>query len=165
MRTCPRFSLRSLLASVSIIAGLTFLPGCASERGAAFPAAVAARWSPPPFATRTVAAEDIRAVMAACKQAALGGGYAVQRFDESAGVLSAARRQTNGFDGSRQDTLELRVTASAVGLVQVALVLREVVESASRDERNPGIVTSGIYRDRVPYDAFFDRLTALLPAP
>jgi hypothetical protein len=110
-------------------------------------------------------AADIRAVTLACKQAALGGGYSVQRFDESAGLVSAARRQTNGFDGSRQDILEVRVTSTAPGVAQVSLVLREVVETGSRDDRNPSLVTSGIVRDRAAYDFFFDRLAGILAAP
>jgi hypothetical protein len=159
-----------LISSSAIAAGLLALgsalgSGCSSEGGGAkLPAAIASRWSPPPFATRTLDAADLRTVMLACKQAALAGGYAVQRFNESTCTLSAARRQTNSFEGARQDTLEVRVTAPAPGLVQVAVVLREVVESGSGDERSPGLVTSGLVRDRVSYDAFFDRLTALLGA-
>lgn len=109
-------------------------------------------------------AADVRALTLACKQAAQGGGYSVQRFDEAAGFISAARRQTNGFDGSRQDTLEVRVTSTAPGVAQVSLVLREVVETGSRDDRNPGLVTSGIVRDRAAYDFFFERLAGILAA-
>lgn len=156
---------QSFIAAALLLAGFALTSGCSSEGGGAkLPAAIAARWSPPPFATRTLDAADSRAVALACKQAALAAGFAVQRFNEGAGTLSAARRQTNSFEGARQDTLEVRVTAPAPGAVQVAVVLREVVESGSGDERSPGLVTSGLVRDRVPYDAFFDRLTALLVA-
>lgn len=145
--------------------GFVLVSGCSSGGGGAkFPAAIAARWSPPPFATRTLDAADSRTVALVCKRAALAAGFAVQRFDESAGTLSAARRHTSSFEGARQDTLDVRVTAPAPGLVQVAVVLREVVETGSGDERSPGLVTSGLVRDRAPYDAFFDRLTALLGA-
>jgi GTP cyclohydrolase III len=145
-------------------AGLGLFAGCASEDGARLPSALASRWTPPLFATRTVDAVDVRAVTAACKQAATGGGFAVQRFDAVGGVVSAVRRQTSAFDGARQDTLEIRVSASAPGLVQVAVVLREVVESASGDGRSAPMVTAALVRDRVAYDAFFDRLNALWPA-
>lgn len=153
------------IAAGFLFLGFALVSGCSSEGGGAkFPAAIAARWSPPPFATRTIDAADSRTVALACKQAALAAGFAVQRFNESAGTLSAARRQTSSFEGARQDTLEARVTASGPGLVQVAVVLREVVETGSGDERSPGLVTSGLVRDRVPYDGFFERLTALLGA-
>jgi hypothetical protein len=158
-----RFNAPLVIAAALLSLGLAFSPGCSSEGGGAkLPAALAARWSPPPFATRTLDAADVRAVTLACKQAALAGGFAVQRFNEAGGTLSAARRQTNAFDGARQDTLEVRVTAPTPGSVQVAVVLREVVESGAGDERSPGLVTSALVRDRAPYDAFFDRLTALL---
>lgn len=161
MRTAP--SVHVVLSLCALGAGL--FGGCSSEGGGArLPSAISSRWTPPPYATRTIDAADVRAVTLACKQAAQGGGYSVQRIDEAAGFLSAARRQTNGFDGSRQDTLEVRVKSIAPGVAQVSIVLREVVETGSRDDRNPGLVTSGIVRDRASYDFFFERLAGILAA-
>ena len=161
MRNCAPVGLvLGLLAALSL-----GLPGCASGSGASLPSALAARWSPPPFATRTVEAGDSSAVLQASRKAAAGGGFAVQRYDEAAGVLAAARRQTTAFEGARQDTLEVRVVVLSPGLIQIALVLREVVESGSGDGRGGGLVSSGIVRDRVAYDAFFERLTAFLTEP
>ena len=148
-----------------VLAATLAFSGCASDGGAKLPSALAARWSPPPFATRTVDAGDLRTVLRAGRKAVIGGGYVVQRYNEEAGFLSAARRQTTAFDGSRQDTLELRTTAVSPGAIRVALVLREVVESGAGDGRDAGVVTSGIVRDRVAYDAFFERLAAFLTAP
>jgi hypothetical protein len=160
-------SVSAFLPAVVLFAALSgLLTGCSSEGGGAkLPSAIASRWTPPAFATRTLDAADARGVAVACKQAALGGGYSVQRYDEEAGFISAARRQTNGFDGARQDTLEVRVTPAAPGAVQVSLVLREVVETGFRDDRSPSMVTSGIVRDRAPYDFFFERLEGLLAKP
>lgn len=149
------------------VAVLALLGGCASEPGSAgakFPAALTSRWSPPAFATRPVDGEA-RAVIDACVLAANGGGYAVQRFDGASGRVEGARRQASDALGARQDTLEVRVTALAPGVVQVAVVLREVVESAGADERGHGSVSSGLVRDRAPYDAFFERLNAALSSP
>jgi len=160
--SCIRSAVTAMPALVLALVGLGSLSGCASEGGPKLPAVIAERWSPPAFATRSIDADDPRVVIAACKQAALAGGYAVQRYDAESGFLTAARRQSTAFDGSRQDTLEVRVSSSAPGRVRVATVLREVVESGSRGERDAGAVTSGLVRDRSSYDTFFERLAALL---
>lgn len=136
--------------------------GCASE-GAnpsfseRLPGAISARWTPPEFATRPVDGERA-AVLDACVATANALGFAVSRFDGATGKISATRRQDAGFDGAREDMLEVTVTKLAPDVATVAIVLREAVESGSRDERGGGMVTAGLVRDRAPYDAFFARL-------
>ncbi len=143
--------------------------GCASREGGAgsagaparaplLPSVLSERLTPPANATRLVDGEP-SSVFAAAARAAESLGFAINRRDAARGRLSAARRQSTGFDGARQDTLELTATTRAPGVVEVAVVFREAVESG-------GIVTSALVRDRAPYDVFFARLAeGLAPAP
>jgi hypothetical protein len=142
--------------------------GCASrESGAAsagaparaplLPSVLSERLTPPANATRQVDGEP-STVFAAAARAAESLGFAINRRDAARGRLSAARRQSTGFDGAQQDTLELTATTRAPGVVEVAVVFREAVESG-------GMVTSALVRDRAPYDVFFARLAeGLAPA-
>lgn len=144
-------------------AALLLAAGCASEGANAslserLPGAISARWTPPEFATRPVDGERA-AVLDACVATANALGFAVSRFDGATGKISATRRQDAGFDGAREDMLEVTVTTLAPDVATVAIVLREAVESGARDERGGGMVTAGLVRDRAPYDAFFARLT------
>lgn len=125
------------------------------------PDAIAARFSPPEFATRKIDGER-GAVLDASVAAADALGYAVNRFDGSAGRVSASRRQVSGFDGARQSTLEVNVSSFAPGVSQVAIVLREAVESAGWSESSGALAASALVRDRVAYDVFFERLEAAL---
>ena len=145
--------------------------GCASRPAASpaatparvsLPAALSSRWSPPEFATRPVDGERA-AVIEACVEAANSLGFSVSRVDGAMGKISAARRQSSGFEGARQDTLEINVSTLSPGASLVALVLREAVEPSPSDaERSGAIVTTSLVRDRAPYDAFFARLTGIL---
>lgn len=141
------------------------LTGCASDDASGarpgFPSALGARWSPPAFAMREVEGGR-EAIFDACIATANSLGFAVVRLDEASGKISAARRQTASFDGARQDTLEITVTALDGFSAQVALAYRETVESGADDERSGGFVSSGFVRDRAAYDVFFDRLAAAL---
>jgi hypothetical protein len=153
----------------SAAAGALF-SGCASEGGSGgssrLPTALSARWTPPAFAQRVIETDRTRQeVLDACLAAANSLGYAVVNFDGATGKIAAARRQTAAFDGARQDSLDIKVTALDGGAAQVALVLRETVESGSGDERSGGIVSAGIVRERAPYDAFFARLAEALRSP
>ncbi len=153
------------------LAILALAAGCASEPVAtpsaapsrvSLPAALSSRWSPPEFATRPVDGERA-AVIEACVEAANSLGFSVSRVDGALGKVSAARRQSSGFDGARQDTLEITVTTPGQGAAVVALVLREAVEPSPADaERSGAIVTTSLVRDRAPYDAFFARLAGIL---
>ena len=167
------FPSRLLPASAGFSAGAALLAlaaGCANDPAAgssspghvSLPAALSSRWSPPEFATRPVDGERA-AVIEACVEAANSLGFSVSRVDGASGKVSAARRQSSGFDGARQDTLEIGVTTPGPGAAVVALVLREAVEPAPSDsERSGAIVTTSLVRDRAPYDAFFARLAAIL---
>jgi hypothetical protein len=159
---------RALLLGLSAAALTLVLAGCASGDGGAssasaparaplLPAVISDRWTPPANATRTLDAEP-STVFAAAERAAESLGFAINRRDAARCRLSAARRQSTGFDEARQDTLELTATTRAPGLVEVAVVFREAVESG-------GMVTSALVRDRAPYDVFFARLAeGLVPA-
>lgn len=153
------------LVAGAVILGLA--AGCASRPAASpgrvsLPVALSSRWSPPEFATRPVDGERT-AVIGACVDAANSLGFSVSRVDGALGKVSAARRQSSGFDGARQDTLEISVTTLGPGAALVALVLREAVEPSPADaERSGAIVTTALVRDRAPYDAFFARLSGVL---
>ncbi len=157
------------LAFVAAFAVVVF-SGCASEGAsdgrAHLPSVLGARWTPPEFANRAIATDRTnQEVLDACVAAANALGYSVVRFDGAAGKIAAARRQTAAFDGARQDSLDVKVTVLENGAAQVAIVLRETVESGSRDERSGGFVSAGIVRERAPYDAFFARLEEALRSP
>ena len=166
-----RLSLRSPVACLGGAVLLALVAGCASRPPASpspapgrisLPAALSSRWSPPEFATRPVDGERA-AVIEACVEAANSLGFSVSRVDGALGKIAAARRQSSGFEGARQDTLEINVTTLAPGASLVALVLREAVEPAPADaERSGAIVTTSLVRDRAPYDAFFARLTGIV---
>ena len=155
---CRSYCLLGLSAAAWALA----LVGCASGNGAAsvgasrLPAALGERWTPPANATRTLDGEPV-AVFAAAARAAESMGFTLDRRDVARGRLSAARRQSTGFDGARQDTLDLVSTTRAQGSVELALVFRVAVESG-------GMVTSALVRDRAPYDVFFARLAEGLAA-
>lgn len=130
------------------------------------PSVLGARWTPPEFANRSIATDRTnQEVLDACVAAANALGYSVVRFDGAAGKIAAARRQTTAFDGARQDSLDVKVTVMEGGAAQVAIVLRETVESGSGDELSGGFVSAGIVRERAPYDAFFARLEEALRSP
>ncbi len=160
-------SARRLLGGAVAVGSAWMLTGCASgsadsgaaaDRAPLVPAALSARWTPPANATRLVDGEP-GAVFAAAERAAESLGFVSNRRDAARGRLAAARRQSTGFDGARQDTLELTTASRAPGVVEVAVVFREAVESG-------GMVTSGLVRDRASYDVFFARLAeALAPVP
>ncbi len=178
----PNVIFPALPCLLALLGGL--VAGCASdgagnkaagggESRSALPTILTSRWTPPEFATRRVDGERA-AVLEASVEAANSLGFAVSRFDGATGRILAARRQTNGFDGARQDTLEIKVMTFAPGVAQVALVLREAVESETSDTRGggggAGVVASALVRDRAPYDAFFGKLSEALvtggqPAP
>ncbi len=148
-----------LLLSVATLG----LAGCASSqrgtgspRATRFPAVLSERWTPPVNATRLVDGEP-SAVFAAAARAAETMGFVLDRRDAARGRLSAARRQSTGFDGARQDTLELTATLQPSGAVEVAVVFRVAAESG-------GMVTSALVRDRAPYDVLFARLVEGLTA-
>lgn len=126
-------------------------PEAAPAARASLPDALASRWAPPAFATRQVAASR-----AATFDAALAAvnelGYAVSRLDGAGGKLHATRRQSSGFDGAREYRLELSVVELSPESVDLRVVLREIVEDSA------GRVSSGLVRDRAPYDAIFDRV-------
>jgi hypothetical protein len=158
----------SSLFAVSLLCVATFFAGCAtggsegeSATHRSLPDLVGARFAPPEFATRKVDGERT-AVLDAVLAAANALGYSVNRFDGSTGRVSAARRQVSNFDGARQNTLEVTVSTFAPGVSQVALVLREAVESAAWNENSGSLAASALVRDRVPYDVFFERLDAVL---
>jgi hypothetical protein len=163
------FPLRPLSLGLFAAAVTLVLAGCASGDGGAssagssaraplLPSVLSERLTPPANATRQVDGEP-SAVFAAGARAAESLGFAINRRDAARGRLSAARRQSTGFDGARQDTLEFTATTRAPGVVEVAVVFREAVESG-------GMVTSALVRDRAPYDVFFARLAeGLAPAP
>lgn len=169
MRRRPCFiSPRAFASAVALL----LLAGCASERGASgpdgqaaspgrLPGVLGSRWAAPDFATRIVDASR-PAVFDACVAAANELGYAVNRLDGALGKISGARRQSTEFDGARQATLEVTVTALDPGTTKVAVALREAFESGSGDERSTAIVTTSLVRDRAPYDAFFARLAGSL---
>lgn len=158
----PPFLLVGLLAMVS------FLTGCATGAGDARPAThrslpdvIGARFAPPEFATRKIDGERA-AVLDAALATANGLGYSVSRFDGAGGRISASRRQVSSFDGAHQNTLEITVSSFAPGVSQVAIVLREAVESSGWTENSGALAASALVRDRVPYDVFFERLEAAL---
>lgn len=155
----------SVAVVLSALAPVTFV-GCAGDGASgqgriSLPTALGARWSPPEFATRPVDGERV-AVLDACVAVANELGYSVSRYDGAAGRVSAARRQGGAFDGARERTLDVTVSSLAPGAVTVALVLRDVEESADADGRGAMPATSVILRDRPPYDLFFERLAAAL---
>jgi hypothetical protein len=154
--------------ALGLLGFAAFLAGCATKDsdGAAaahrsLPDLVGARFTPPEFATRKVEGERA-AVLDATVSAANALGYSVNRFDGASGRVSAARRQVSNFDGARQNTLEITVSAFAPGVSQVSLVLREAVESAGWAESSGALAASALVRDRLPYDVFFERLDAAL---
>lgn len=153
----------SFLPPLSIGVLAFVLAGCASghrEVGSArtslLPAALSSRWTPPANATQLVDGEPA-AVFEAASRAAESLGFNLDRRNAEGGRLTAARRQSTGFDGASQATLEVTVSARAPGVVTVGVVLREVVESG-------GMVTSALVRDGAPYDVFFARLAEGLAA-
>lgn len=101
------------------------------------------------------------AVVNASVGAANALGYSVNRVDGAAGRVYATRAPAASFEGARQATLEINLTSLAPGSTQVALTLREAVESAG-DGRSAPMVTTAMVRDRASYDAFFERLGAAL---
>jgi hypothetical protein len=135
--------------------------GAGTTPRAFLPAALGSRWTPPEFASRLVEGERV-AVFTACVATAETLGYAVSRQDVGTGRILAERRQTNAFDGSRQDTLELTVAVFEPGSVRVSMVLRETVEAGGHDERSAGLVAAALVRDRPPYDSFFKVLRETL---
>lgn len=171
-----RFRFRSALRVFAPAVGLAlFAAGCVTDRAsssdsgavsgpARLPGAIGARWTAPDFATRIIDTERA-ATLDACVAAANALGYSVNRVDGALGRVSAARRQTSDFDGARQDTLDITVTTLGPGSAKVALTLRTAFESGSDDERAAGMVTTSLVRDRAPYEAFFARLAASIPAP
>lgn len=153
----------------AVLVALVAFSGCASEGGtggtAGLPAALGARWTPPAFARRVIETDRSRQeILDACLASANSLGYAVVRIDAASGKISAARRQTAAFDGARQDSLDIKVTLLDGGAADVAIVLRETVESGAGDERSGGHVSAGIVRERAAYDAFFARLEEALRA-
>jgi type III secretory pathway lipoprotein EscJ len=105
------------------------------------------------------------AVLDAATRAATSLGFTVTRINETSGKISSARRQTAGLGDARQETLEAQVTQLAPGVMQVSVVLRETVESGDGSDAGP-MVSSGLIRNRAPYDAFFKRLNeSLSPSP
>lgn len=163
MRLAATSAVRVLLLA-ACVGGLLATSACATrgERGATtrssdtavrtpLPDMLASRWAPPAFATRQVAASRAAAFDAAL--AAVNElGYAVSRLDGAAGKLHATRRQSSGFDGAREYRLELSVVELSPESVDLRVVLREIVEDSA------GRVSSGLVRDRAPYDAIFDRV-------
>lgn len=156
------------LFSVALLGIASFLAGCATGETDGEPAThrslpdmVGARFASPEFATRKIDGER-SAVLDAALAAANGLGYSVGRFDGAGGRISASRRQVSTFDGARQNTLEITVSSYAPGVSQVALVLREAVESNGWNENSGALAASALVRDRVPYDVFFERLEAAL---
>lgn len=156
--------------AVGLLCVAAFLAGCATGGNGDAPAthrslpdAISARFTPPEFATRQIDGERA-AVLDAALAAANGLGYSVSRFDGASGRISASRRQVSNFDGARQNTLEITVSAYAPGISQVALALREAVESSGWNENSGALAASSLVRDRVPYDVFFERLEAALNA-
>jgi hypothetical protein len=152
------FLLRLTVGALALmIAGCTSGEGGAgSARALQLPAALSVRWTPPANATRLIDGES-STVFEAAARSAESLGFSLIRRDVARGRLSAARRQSTGFDGARQDTLELTTISRAPGVVEVAVVFREAVESG-------GMVTSALVRDRAHYDVFFARLAAGLAA-
>lgn len=151
------------LSLLALLAGGCASEGTTSGQRQSLPGALAARWTPPEFATRSVDGER-SAVLDACVATANAMGFSVSRLDGASGKLSASRRQKAPFDGAREETLEVTVSSFAPTAVQVSVVLREAEESAD------GMVSGGLVRERAPYDAFFERLGAALrpadaPAP
>jgi hypothetical protein len=144
--------------------------GCASRSGepatsakpSGLSAVLSSRWTAPDFATRVVDAERA-AVFDSCVSSANALGYAVSHVDGARGRVYGARRPAAGFEGGRQETLEIGVTQIAPGVTQVSVTLRETIEAGAADERG-AMVTTALVRDRAPYDAFFARLAAGLPA-
>jgi hypothetical protein len=174
MSACLRFRLARTCRLAPAAVFFLLLAGCVTERGAGDDAApgsgaggaglsarLVSRWSAPDFATRVVDAER-DAVFGAAIATANALGYSVHRTDGSRGRIAATRRQRDSFGEAREDTLEINVTPHAPGSAQVALSLRELVESGGGDERSGGIVTTSRVRERAPYDAFFDRLAVQL---
>ena len=152
-----------LLGLPLILLGLS-LSGCASSDSASAPnnrssglsSIITSRWTPPAFATRPVTGEPT-AVLDACVNTANALGYSVSRLDGARGRISATRRQTALFDSAREDTLEVTVSVVAPGTSQVALVLRETIETSGSDRSAP-TATASLVRDRPRYDIFFARL-------
>lgn len=158
----------SSVFSVVLLGLAAFLTGCATGGTDEAPAVrrtlpdvISARFVPPEFATRKIDGERA-AVLDAALAAANGLGYSVNRFDGASGRISASRRQISNFDGARQSTLELTVSSFAPGISQVALVLREAVESSGWNENSGPLAANELVRDRVPYDVFFERLEVAL---
>lgn len=154
-------------------AALLLVAGCASpgggaganqeRRGSILPAALTSRWSAPDAATRVVDVER-GAALSACVNVANAMGYSVSRVDGASGRILANRAPAASFEGARQVNLEIRLTTLSPGATQVALMLREAVESAGDDRVGP-MVTTAMVRERAPYDAFFARLGAELTPP
>lgn len=163
--------LSSRLAAGAVALAVLFAAGCASRsdapaagaKPAGLTAVLASRWTAPDFATRVVEAERA-AVFSACVDAANALGYSVNRTDGARGRVYGSRRPAASFEGARQETLEIGVTQIAPGITQVSVTLRETIEASAADERG-AMVTTAMVRDRAPYDAFFARLAAGLPAP
>lgn len=135
--------------------GAAQAPAAENAQRKPLPDLVAGRFAPPPHATRQIGAAR-GAVFEAALGAVNGLGYAVSRVDGAGGKLFAARRQASGFDGSREYTLELSVLEVSPDAADLRVVLRETIEDSA------GRVSSGIVRDRVAYDAIFDRVTSAL---
>ncbi len=164
-RGFSRFAAGAAALVVLLAAGCAS-PSDASAPGAkpfGLPAVLTSRWTAPDFATRVVDA-DRAAVFDACVASANAQGYAVNRVDGARGRVYGSRRPATSFEGGRQETLEIGVTQIAPGVTQVSVTLRETIEAAAADERG-AMVTTALVRDRAPYDAFFARLAAGLPAP
>lgn len=155
-----RLSLLGVTATLLALA----LSGCASSDSSSTPdnrasglsSAITSRWTPPAFATRPVTGEPT-SVLDACVNTAKALGYSVSRIDGARGRVSATRRQSALFDSAREDTLEITITVLAPGTSQVALILRETIETSGADRSAP-TATASLVRDRPRYDIFFARL-------
>ncbi|MCS6245509.1 MAG: hypothetical protein H2172_16880 [Opitutus sp.] len=147
-------TVRFLLAAVCLALG-----GCESTRHEVA-ASVKEKFTGPTYVRRVYAA-DLRSVFDVARANAERLGFRITRAGAAQGVLDGVSRLTSDdrLRGSRQQTIKVRLVATAEGGTELAVLFTEIIEDDFDKGAGQGIETS--LRDHPLYASFFAGFSAL----